>query len=194
MSIINDCQQARSEITAFTKLDNGSFAFSTKYHGAKIISRKICEVEQSFKNENLNSEVTAVCFSPDAKLIAYATKTHLYIATIFNKEIIKSIFINNENLNILSFDLSSKYIIAGNSEGRVLLFKYNSGSQLSRLCSFPYQRSKMSVKKNFVCAITFHKNLLAVFLPMLLCLPLHTLTHTFYINVLLLNNVAFQNS
>jgi WD40 repeat protein len=162
MPIINDCQQARSEITAFTKFSNNSFAYSTKYHGAKIITKEECGVQLSYKNENLNFNATAVCFSPDAKLIAFATSTHLHIANMQDKQIIKSIFLDKENLTILSFDISSTYIIAGNSEGRVLLFKYNSGSQLARLCSFPYQRPKTRVKKNFVSAITFHKNLLAV--------------------------------
>lgn len=162
MSIINDCQQARSEITAFTKFNDNSFAYSTKYHGAKIITKEECSVELSYKNKNLNFNSTAVCFSPDAKFIAYATKTHLYIANISNKEVVKSIILDNDNIIILSFDLSSKYIVAGNNEGRVLLFKYNSSSQLARLCSFPYQRPKTKVKKNFVSAITFYRNLLAV--------------------------------
>ncbi|EDZ63851.1 protein containing WD-40 repeat [Sulfurimonas gotlandica GD1] len=162
MPIINDCQQARSEVTAFTKFNANSFAFSTKYHGAKVINTQDCGVELSFKNEHLNFNATAVCFSPDAKLIAYSTNTHLHIADMADKQVIKSIYLDNECLTILSFDLSSKYIIAGNSEGRVLLFKYNSNSQLSRLCSFPYQRPKTRIQKNFVSAITFHKNLLAV--------------------------------
>ncbi|WP_294966635.1 hypothetical protein [Sulfurimonas sp.] len=162
MPIINDCQQARSEITAFTKFNNGSFAFSTKHHGAKIINTQECSIELSFKHEDLNSQVKAVCFSPDAKFIAYATKTHLHIANILNKEVIKSIFLDNEDITLLSFDLSSKYIVAGNNEGRVLLFKYNSSSQLARLCSFAYQKTNTSLKKNFVSAITFYKNLLAV--------------------------------
>lgn len=162
MPKINDCQHARSEITAFAKLNTDFFAFSTKYHGAKIIANQECGVKQSFKDENLNFNTTAVCFSTDAQFIAYATKTHLHIADMQNKKVIKSIYTDNEHLTILSFDLSSKYIIAGNIEGRVLLYKYNSNSQLSRLCSFPFQRPKTRVKKNFVSSITFYKNLLAV--------------------------------
>ncbi len=162
MPIINDCQQARSEIISFCKLNNNSFAFATKYHGAKIILKEKCEVQLSFKDENLNFSTTAVCFSPDGQLIAYSTKTHIHIANIKDKKVIKSILINGDELSILAFDLSSQYIIAGNKDGRVLLYKYNFSSQLSRLCSFPFQRSKTRIKKNFVSAIAFHKNLLAV--------------------------------
>ncbi|MEA2092330.1 MAG: hypothetical protein U9O83_08200 [Campylobacterota bacterium] len=162
MPIITDSLQVRSEITAFIKLHNDSFAFSTAYHGAKIIMTQNCRVELSFKDKNLNFNTTAVCFSPDACLIAFATKTHLHIADIRTKEVIKSIYTDREHLTILAFDLSSQYIIAGNAEGRVLLYKYNSSSQLARLCSFPYQRAKTIVKNNFVSSITFHKNLLAV--------------------------------
>ncbi|MFT7002996.1 MAG: hypothetical protein ACJAWW_000330 [Sulfurimonas sp.] len=162
MPIINECYQARSEITAFAKLSGDSFAFSTKYHGAKFIVSEECGISLSFKDENLNFNSTAVCFSPDSQLIAFATKTHLHIANVQNKQIIKSIYTSNEHLTILSFDLSSTYIIAGSEEGRVLLYKYNSNSQLSKLCSFPYQEPKTIVKKNFVSSIAFHKNLLAV--------------------------------
>ncbi len=162
MPIINDCIQTRSEITAFTKFNNNSFAFSTKYHGAKIITKEECGVKLSYKNENLNFNATAVCFSTDAKLIAFATKTHLYIANMQEKQILKSVVLGNEELTILSFDLSSTYIVAGNNEGRVLLFKNNSSTQLARLCSFPYQGTKTRISDNFVSAMSFHKNLLAL--------------------------------
>jgi len=162
MPIINDCLQARSEITAFKKLNNNFFAYSTKYHGAYVINIQECAVFLNFKNENLDFNITAICFSSDAKLIAYSTKTHLHIANMLDKQVIKSIYINNNDLTILSFDLTCKYIIAGNSEGRVFLFKYNLGSQLSRLCSFPHQRPKKEIQNNFVSAMAFHKNLLAV--------------------------------
>lgn len=162
MPIINDCLQARSDITAFTKLNDNSFAFSTKYHGAKIITDQECATGSSFKDENLNFNTSAICFSPDAKLIAYAANNYLYIADIQSKKVIKSIYTEKEQLTILNFDLSSQYIIAGNKEGRVLLYKYNSSLHLARLCSFPYQRPKTKVKKNFVSSMAFHKNLLAV--------------------------------
>jgi len=162
MPIINDCQQARSEITALAKFSDDFFAYSTKYHGAKIINSQDCTVALSYKNKDLNFNATTVCFSPDAKLIAFANTTHLHIANMRDKEIIKSISLENEELSILAFDLSSTYVVAGNTQGRVLLFKYNSASQLARLCSFPLQRLNTKFKENFVSAIAFHKNLLAV--------------------------------
>nr|WP_321267232.1 hypothetical protein [uncultured Sulfurimonas sp.] len=162
MPIIHDCQQARSEITAFSKLNDNFFAFATKYHGAKIINAKECELEFSFKNQYLDFNTTAVSFSPNGKLIAYANQTHLYIADIKTKEIIKTIFLDAQKITILAFDLSSTYIVAGSTQGRVLLFKYNSTSQLSRLCSFAYQNLKTGIEKNFVSSICFHKNFLAV--------------------------------
>ena len=162
MPIINFCQQARSEITSSARLSNNSFAFSTAYHGAKIISIEDCTAQLSFKDENLNFNTSAVCFSPDAQLMAYVTKNYLHVADIQSKKVIKSIYVDKEELNFLTFDLSSQYIVAGTKEGRVLLYKYNSSSQLARLCSFPHQRPKTKLKKNFVSSATFHKNLLAV--------------------------------
>jgi len=160
MPTINNCHQARSEISSFCKLHNNSIAFSTKYHGAKIINPQECEAKYSFKNQYLNFSVTAVCFSPDAKLIAYSNETHLYIADIKSKEIIKRVFLDAQKVSILMFDSSSNYIVAGTGNGRVLLFKYNLASKLSRLCSFAYKNSK--TKESLVSAIEFHKNLLAV--------------------------------
>ena len=162
MPIISDCQQARSEITSFLKLNNNSFSFSTKYHGAKIVDSQSCDIQLSFKHPNLNFNTTAVCFSPNSKLIAFTTITHLYIANMYDKKILQTIDLDKNTVNILTFDPTSQYIIAGNTDGRVLLFKYNSSTQLSRLCSFPHQRPKSKIKKNFVSAFAFYKNLLAV--------------------------------
>ena len=162
MPIINYCHRGRSDITAFNKINTESFIFSTLHHGVKIVSSKDCAALLSFKDDNLNFNTSAICFSADGKLIAFATSTHLHIANLINKKIIKSIYLDNEKLTILSFDISSKYIIAGNTEGRVLLYRYDASSILARLCSFPYQKSKTRVKKNFVSSITLYKNLFAV--------------------------------
>ncbi|MEA1891662.1 MAG: WD40 repeat domain-containing protein [Campylobacterota bacterium] len=162
MRIINECQRVRSKITFFTQLNNNLYAYSTQHHGAKIIQGQDCTQLLSYKNEHLNFDTTASCFSPDAKLIAFATSTHLHIADLKSTKILKSIYTDHEHLSIISFDPSSQYIVAGNRYGRVLLYRYNSNSQLSRLCSFPYQRVDTKIKKNFVSSITFYKNLLAV--------------------------------
>ncbi len=160
MPIVYDCQHARSEIISFTKLNNDSLAICTKYHGAKIL--KECRVEKSFKDKDLSFNTTAVCFSPDAQLIAFASNAYLHIANLSTKQRIKSIYTDNENLTLLIFDPSSQYIIAGTIEGRVFLYKYNSNSQLSRLCSFPHQRGETRVENNFVSSMAVHKNILAV--------------------------------
>ncbi len=159
---INTCRQARSEITSFEKLTNNTFAFSTKYHGAKIIDANSCDIKLSFKHPDLNFNTTAVCFSPNSKLIAFTTTSYLYIASIHHKKVLQTIALDKNTINILTFDPSSQYIIAGNLDGRVLLFKHNSSEQLSRLCSFPYQRPKSKIINNFVSSFAFYKNLLAV--------------------------------
>ena len=161
MPQIDNCLEARSQITSLQKLDDNTIIFSTKFHGIKIISPLECETKLNFKHERLNSSVTAICFSPDAELVAFSTQARIHIMNMHTKELIKSIYTDGEEVNILTFDLSSKYIVAGSSNGRVLLYKYNSSSLLSRLCSFPYQRPKTRVKKNFVSSFAFYNNIFA---------------------------------
>jgi len=162
MPIINYCHRGRSDITAFNKINTESFIFSTIHHGIKIVSSKDCSALVNFKDDNLNFNTSAICFSSDGQLVAFSTLTHLYIADIINKKIIKSIYLDGMKLLILSFDASSKYIVAGNIDGRTLLYRYDSSSLLARLCSFPHQRAKTKIKNNFESAIVFYKNLFAI--------------------------------
>jgi WD40 repeat protein len=162
MPIINYCQRIRSDITAFKELPNNSFAFSTLYHGAKIIATQECNTKASYKDKELNFHTTATCFSPDGKYIAFATNKYIYIVNMLEKKLIRNIYIDEQDLTIIRFDPTSQYIVAGNKDGRVLLYKYNSNAQLSRLCSFPLQSINTKNKKNFVSSIVFYKNLMAV--------------------------------
>jgi len=68
----------------------------------------------------------------------------------------------NQNIQLIEFDPSSRYLIVGTSKGRVLQYLYNSPFLLSRLYSFPHKNSTNCLKnKNFVTTFAFYKQKIA---------------------------------
>ena len=160
---IDDCIKARSFITSLKVLDNKNIAFATKLHGVKISTSQDCSVILNFANEYLNSSTTAICFSNDGTLLAFANEKIIYIVNLNSKDIIKTINTENEPIQLLTFDDSSTHIIAGSSNGRVLHYRVDGLSLLCRLCSFPYNREEnVNIRQNYVSAFVFNKNILAV--------------------------------
>lgn len=161
---IYECESAKSDITDLKVLGEALFAYSTKLHGIKIVDFYKCEVKKSIVSEYLNSDVSASAFSQNCDFFAFVNGRNIYIIDIQSKEIFRKIDTQNEDIEILAFDPSSTYIIAGSKEGRVLQYKIEYSSLLSRLCSFPYDRSVLNSNnsyKNFVSAFAFCKNYLA---------------------------------
>lgn len=163
MRKIHECLVVRSKITQLSTLQNNLVAFSTLDNGIKIFSLNGCEIKVNLVSEHLNSKTTAICFSPNAQILAFANQTIIYIIHMPTYKLLKSIDTNGEVIEIISFDPSSNYIIAGSKNGRVLQYKYDGALLLSRLCSFPYNESKdyLKIKKNFVSAFAFCENQMA---------------------------------
>lgn len=159
---IYECQNAKSDIIDLKVFNDSLIAYATKFHGIKIFDFDECEIKKSISNMYLNSTVTASAFSPNSEFFAFFNNKTIYIIDIQTKEVIHKIETNNEDIEIISFDPTSNYIIAGSKNGRVLQYKTNQTSLLSRLCSFPYDRenidSKVKDKKNFVSSFAFYKN------------------------------------
>ncbi len=162
---IQECQTAKSDITELEILNDSLGAYSTKLHGIKFFNPNECEIKKSITNVYLNHEVTCCTFSPDSKLFAFSNNRTIYFIDIKTKELLPSIQTENEDIEILKFDPSSTYIIAGTKNGRVLQYKYNNSSLLSRLCSFPYDRATHNLNpkenNNYVSSFAFYDNYLA---------------------------------
>ena len=156
MGEIDDCIKTKSFITSLKVLDNKNIAFSTKLHGVKICTPDECSVTLNFTSEFLNSSTTAICFSNDGTLLAFANDNIIYIANLYSKNIINTINTDNDSIQLLTFDDTSTHIIAGSSIGRVLHYRTDGISLLSRLCSFAHN------KQNYVSTFVFNKNILAV--------------------------------
>ncbi len=162
MPSISECHSNYSEITELKILDNDFIAYSTKKDGIRIFSHKDCSLELNVNkiHENLSS-ADATAFSPNGECFAFCIKNQIYIIHIASKTLIETINTYKEEIEILSFDLESKYIIAGTAAGRVLQYRYDVSSSLSRLCSFSKASQAQMLTQSFVSAFKFHKNRLA---------------------------------
>jgi WD40 repeat protein len=149
----------RSQIISFSRLSENSLAFATKYSGAKIININDNATKLKLVHKELGSQTTAICFSQDAKFMAFANTNLIYVIDLETKELVKNISIPDEKIEILTFCSASTYLIAGTDAGRVYQYRYNSSAVLSRLCSFPYK--KKQTKINYVSAFAMHKDKLA---------------------------------
>lgn len=162
---IYTCQSAKSDITALTIVDATLAAYSTRLHGVKIFDFEACEVKKSIATSSPGTLITASAFSPKGHYFAFAHPPFLSIIDIETKEQLQKIQVHDETIELLSFDSTSNYIIAGTKKGRVLQYKINQPNLLSRLCSFPFDRESKGVQiqeeSNFVSAFAFHKNLFA---------------------------------
>ncbi|MCW8838366.1 MAG: hypothetical protein OQK11_06660 [Thiovulaceae bacterium] len=162
MSEIIECIKARSFITSLKTTSTNELAFSTKLHGAKIFSALDCSTKKHFTSQYLNQDTTAVAFNSDGKLLAFANPKVIYIADIEKKEILKVIPTDSIQIQLLIFDNTSNYLIAGNENGRVIQYNWSNNSAISRLCSFPYHDDdRKHIRKNYVSALCIKKNRLA---------------------------------
>ena len=157
----NECLRARSAINYITVIQEQLF-FTTQIHGLKALDIKECSTKINLSNRNLNSNTTATAISPNAKLLAFANKNIIYVVDIETHKTIQSIPTQSNYIDKIIFDPSSKYLITGDRNGRVLQYKYNCTLSLSRLCSFPYQISvQKQCQSNFVSALAVYDNLIA---------------------------------
>ena len=163
MHTIEKCLTLDTNIKNLEALDNKYIALSTESGQARINSCKNHENKLIIESEKLTSDVIAMSFSPNVELLAFAVKSSIFVLDTRIGEILNEIPIKAKEINILSFDSSSNYLIVGTKYGRVFQYKYNNPSVLARLCSFPYDRTIPQPKNftNFVSAITFHGSKIA---------------------------------
>jgi len=159
----HQCYKARSDITAFEVLHNNTIAFSTEHHGAKLFSHSECSIIKNLSIDLLGYKTTAVTFSINSDLLAIANGNIIYIIDTLTKMLIQTIRTYEGEIELLAFAPDSKYLISGTKHGRVMQYRYDGRSGLSRLCSFGHSlaRPKQSIKNNYVSAFAFHKNILA---------------------------------
>jgi len=151
---MHNCLKAPSQITQFTLLGD-TLAYSTKFHGLKVVSNKECDRILSFKHEFLNHETTALALSPDGKYLVFCTANRLYIIKLQTQKLLKSITSIEQTVISLHFDLSSNYIIVGTKEGRILQYKYSQSTLLARVISYKYKKIN-NMHGNILSSISFN--------------------------------------
>jgi len=157
------CFQTRSPITELAVLNDDSVAFSTEIHGIKIFSHEECNTTTNLSHELLGYTTTAVTFTLDSNLVAFANDTIIYILDIQTKTLIQTIKTFEGKITLIKFVPNSKYIVTGTQNGRVMQYRYDGRSHLSRLCSFG-QKSTTTIKKlknNYISCFAFYENTFA---------------------------------
>jgi len=152
------CFKAYSAILSLKVLENNTIAFATKNSGIRVVEEDEYSVLSNILPEELTQETKHVAFSQNAKLVAFVNSTTIHVMIMATQVIIKTIKLHTR-IDIISFDPSSTYLLVGTKDGRVAQYRFNSSSQLSRLCSFPYlfPDEKYSFKEhNYVSAFAFH--------------------------------------
>lgn len=156
---IYECQNAKSNIIELKVLSDSLVAYCTEFHGVEIFDFNSCKIKKTIANHCLNLSMNICSFSPDLKLFAFVSNQVLCVSDIESNELIYTIEVHGEEIEIISFDLSSNYIIAGTKHGKVLQYKINSSSHLFELYTFTCDRfdSKNNEIENFVTAFAFYE-------------------------------------
>ncbi len=147
--MLEDLFKATSQVTSLKTTTTNDLIFSTKEDGIKIFNLNTSLLKAHFSDRFLNATVDATTFNKTATTMAYATQKAIYVLDLVKKEFLKVIPIES-CVKKMSFDQSSKYLITGDENGRVLQYSYLVSTPLSRLCSLN------------VSAMTSTKNLLAL--------------------------------
>ena len=83
--------RTRSKIREIKKLDNNIIAICTDSHGIKLLSFDDCNTIQNISHENLNTNTSAIAFSPNSEFIAFSLDSFIYILHMPSNILIKTI-------------------------------------------------------------------------------------------------------
>jgi soluble cytochrome b562 len=158
------CFKAHSKIIDFQVTPQNQVIFTTTKSGIRCVSYGSWSTQWNILPSQLSPLTTATAMSPNGKLVAIVNSNVVSIMVLSSQKIIKTIFLEKEKVDVITFDSSSKYIILGTNTGRVLHYRYNSHNVLARLCSFPYylpNEKYYRITNNFVSALCVHKEKLA---------------------------------
>ena len=152
-----------SKITELKKLNHGLIGICTKMHGAKFFLYDASNSPVDIFHEYLNSTTSNVAFSQNTEFLAFSIKSSIYVLHLPTKTVVKIIKTDNEVIDMLEFDLESKYIIAATRSGRVMQYRYDKSSMIARLYSFKTNNDKKYTPKNLstVSSFAFCKNIMA---------------------------------
>jgi len=129
------------------------------FYNPKTTEQKILQLDS-----HAYFEKNRVTVSTQGDFIAYVhnDKKTLHIIETKANKIMHSFSAYKQEIDIISFDPTSRYLIIGTSKGRLLEYSLTSKSFMDRLTSFPEHRASEMIgfKTNYISAMTFKENLL----------------------------------
>jgi uncharacterized protein Veg len=161
MPIINNFYTSPSQLIDMSATDKGVF-FCTLHHGIILFDIKEYKLHKVFQHKDLDENTLAMAFSKNGKRVAFSTKKYLYVVDLASGEVLKKIDTQTKHIIKLSFDNSSKYIVAGTKDARVMLYRYNSNLHIARLFSFGYKQQSNKFRNHFISSMAYYKNLIGV--------------------------------
>ncbi len=159
----NRCLKFRADILAIAKLNNTFLAVASSSQNIKIIVPRECKVVHNIYFDLLGEKTTAIAFHPTQDIMAIANGSTLYILDTTHRDIMQTIATHDGHIEILTFLQETPYLISGTKNGRIIQYRFEGKSQISRLCSFPLGTTgyKKNIKHNYVSAIAHNSQYLA---------------------------------
>ena len=159
----NKCLKFRADILDIDIINGDFIAVASQNQNIKIIAPSECKVLHNLYFDLLSKSTTAIAFHPTQGIIAIANGETLYILDATHRNIMHTIQTHSGDITLLTFLPNTSYLICGTDNGRVVQYRYEGKSQISRLCSFPYTKnsSAKSVKHKYVSAIAYNSDYLA---------------------------------
>jgi len=129
----------------------------------KIFSLDECKVQENLYFDFLGKKTTAIAFHPTLSLMAIANETKLYIINLIHKDIIQTIPTHDGDISKLLFLHNTPYLLSATTNGRVMQYRYDGKTHISRLCSFPYSKTiyRKKITNNYVSSISYNSEYIA---------------------------------
>ena len=159
----NKCLKFRADILDIDTINGDFIAVASQNQNIKIIAPAACKVLHNLYFDLLTKSTTAIAFHPTQDIIAIANGEILYILDATHRNIMHTIQTHSGAITLLIFLPNTSYLICGTANGRVVQYRYEGKSQISRLCSFPYTKSSSAkrITHNYVSAIAYNSEYLA---------------------------------
>ncbi|MEA2112256.1 MAG: hypothetical protein U9P71_09450 [Campylobacterota bacterium] len=160
---IETLKNYQSSIVYLKLLNDGTLAIATKNRKIIFLNLSTGEHRTLQLDSKFLFEKSKISITESGKFIAYLAhdNTMVHIINSVKNKIIQSFNAYGHTLDIISFDPSSHYLLAGTSEGRVLTYSLLSGSFLNRIASFPEHTASelIGFKNSYVSSFSFYKSL-----------------------------------
>ena len=165
MPKLSSCLHEHSPILKLQSLDNGRVGVVTTNNGCFLLDPEACSSNTHVKVDELKPTKHNVAFSPDGRYIAFAQydPNAVRILDTVTRKVVRSYAVQGNPVELLSFDPTSTYIVAGTATGRVFVWRVDGTNILARLSSFPEYTPTLfaTPTQNFVSAIAFSDTLVA---------------------------------